>query len=252
VSGLTTTQPRVVLDLCPYLSTIDGNWRSSSAVREHRCIAVAPPVPLALEKQRRLCLVADHTACATYGAAEAARPAQPPRPDGHIRTIARTTPVVIDQRRFDIRLPASRPDRISGQAVLVAVLGLAFAAIVIARPVGSAPGTGAPSGFAASNAPAPSAAASVTPTPHPSAAPSSAPVVTARPVGSPAPSGAAQATNPPASPPPAGSGATYKVKSGDTLTAIAARYGTTVKILMTLNGITDPSKLRVGQILKLP
>src|SRR5258707_11770376 len=89
-------QAATVLDLCPYLATVDGNWRSSSAVREHRCMAVTPPVPLALEKQRRLCLVANHATCATYGAAEAARPPSNGRADGRFRVIARTTPVVID------------------------------------------------------------------------------------------------------------------------------------------------------------
>jgi LysM repeat protein len=51
---------------------------------------------------------------------------------------------------------------------------------------------------------------------------------------------------------PSTSGATYKVRSGDTLSAIAARFGTTVRALVDLNGITDPSRLRVGQVLKLP
>ena len=46
--------------------------------------------------------------------------------------------------------------------------------------------------------------------------------------------------------------ATYKVKRGDTLSGIAARFGTTVKVLVELNDIKDPSKLRVGQVLKLP
>jgi LysM repeat protein len=73
-------------------------------------------------------------------------------------------------------------------------------------------------------------------------------VVTARPVGSSAP----EASTPPASAQPATSGSTYKVKSGDTLSAIAARFGTTVKVLTNLNHISDPSKLHVGQVLQLP
>ena len=50
--------------------------------------------------------------------------------------------------------------------------------------------------------------------------------------------------------PPAGR--TYRVRPGDTLSAIAARFGTTVAVLMRLNNITDPRALRVGQVLKLP
>ena len=42
------------------------------------------------------------------------------------------------------------------------------------------------------------------------------------------------------------------MKRGDTLSGIAAKYGTTVKKLADLNDITDPSKLHVGQVLKLP
>jgi len=55
-----------------------------------------------------------------------------------------------------------------------------------------------------------------------------------------------------ASPQPTTSGATYKVKRGDTLSAIAARFGTTVKVLVTLNDISDPSRIHAGQVLKLP
>lgn len=43
----------------------------------------------------------------------------------------------------------------------------------------------------------------------------------------------------------------YKVRSGDTLSRIAARKGTTIKNLCKLNGITTKSTLRVGQVLRL-
>ena len=42
----------------------------------------------------------------------------------------------------------------------------------------------------------------------------------------------------------------YKVKKGDTLSAIAKRYGTTVKRLMSKNSLSN-SKLSIGQKLKL-
>ena len=45
---------------------------------------------------------------------------------------------------------------------------------------------------------------------------------------------------------------TYKVKAGDTLVGIAAKFGTTPKAIATLNGITDPTSLHAGQILKIP
>jgi len=47
-------------------------------------------------------------------------------------------------------------------------------------------------------------------------------------------------------------GNTYTVASGDTLYAIAARFGTTVDVLCQLNGISNPNMIFVGQVLKLP
>jgi len=237
--------------LCPYLATTDGNWRSSNPAREHRCVAVTPPVPLALDKQRRLCLVANHAICSTYGAAVAARPPFAIAATPRRRVVARTTPVVLDQTRFDLRLPALRSDRISGQGLLVGLLVLAFAAILIARPAGDG-GSANGDSSRASALPGPTTAAAASATPHPSSSAPEAPVVTARPVGSPAPNTSTRPASPPASSQPATSGSTYRVKSGDTLSAIAARFGTTVKVLAGLNHISDPSKLHVGQVLQLP
>ena len=45
---------------------------------------------------------------------------------------------------------------------------------------------------------------------------------------------------------------TYTVKSGDTLSEIAAKYKTTVAKLTSLNGLRDPDRLTVGQTLKVP
>jgi LysM repeat protein len=45
---------------------------------------------------------------------------------------------------------------------------------------------------------------------------------------------------------------TYTVQPGDTLSGIAARFGTTVNTLVQLNGIKDPNLIYSGQILKLP
>lgn len=45
---------------------------------------------------------------------------------------------------------------------------------------------------------------------------------------------------------------TYTVKSGDTLSAIAKKYDTTVMALATENGIVNPNRIYVGQKLKIP
>ena len=44
---------------------------------------------------------------------------------------------------------------------------------------------------------------------------------------------------------------TYTVKKGDTLSEIAAAYGTTVDALVSLNGISNPDVINVGQVLKV-
>jgi nucleoid-associated protein YgaU len=199
---------------------------------------------VALDKQRRLCLVADHQTCSTYGAAIAARPPFALAASPRRRVVARTTPIVLDQTRFDLRLPALRSDRVSGPGLLVGLLALAFVAIVVARPAGD--------GGAASIPPQPTTAAVASAAAHPSPVASSGPVVTARPAGSAQPATSAEPTASPPSAEPSASGATYKVKRGDTLSAIAARYGTTVKVLANLNHISDPSVIHAGQVLQLP
>jgi LysM repeat protein len=51
---------------------------------------------------------------------------------------------------------------------------------------------------------------------------------------------------------PAATGGSYIVKSGDTLSEIAARNNTTVAKLQELNNIVDPNKIFAGQAIKLP
>lgn len=45
---------------------------------------------------------------------------------------------------------------------------------------------------------------------------------------------------------------TYTVKPGDTLSKIAAKYGTTHQKLASYNGIANPDKINVGQVIKIP
>jgi murein DD-endopeptidase MepM/ murein hydrolase activator NlpD len=44
----------------------------------------------------------------------------------------------------------------------------------------------------------------------------------------------------------------YVVRSGDTLTSIARRFGTTVEAIMVANNLTDPNLIFVGQVLLIP
>jgi LysM repeat protein len=239
---------RALSQICPYLVADDGTWRSSTVAREHRCAAVAPPALVAAEKQRRLCLTSDHATCSTYEAALAARPMAPDRPPTLPRPVARATPVILDHGRMAITMPAIQGGRSIGQAALVILMVLAFALIVVAKLSGGSTPVGAAD---ASPTARPSANASLTsgsgrPTTDPSLAPS------ADPAGSPASS-----ADPGSSASPAGATAqpatqTYKVKSGDTLIGIAAKFGTTPKAIAKLNNITNTANLRIGQVLKIP
>jgi LysM repeat protein len=239
---------RPLITICPYLAAADGAWRSTTVAREHRCGAVTPPAPLAAEKQRRLCLTADHDTCVTYHAARAARPTSHRRAPTLPRPLARTTPFVLDHGRIAIAIPALGSERSTAQAVLIGLLGIAFAAIVLARVADG----GTPAGIVASSG-SPGATVPVT-APNPSKAPTARPAASAG-AGSPA----APSTGTGGSPAPAASGAvegastrSYTVKSGDTLIGIAARFGTTYQDIIKLNGIKDPSTLRVGQVIKIP
>ena len=228
--------------ICPYLVAVDGAWRSTTVAREHRCGAVSPAAILAAEKQRRLCLTADHTTCATFEAARTTRPGGVERTPTLPRPVARTTPVVLDHGRIMIAMPSLRSERLSGQAILVILLGLAFAAILAARlTAGGAPalvdGASSPTPAVSLGASAHPATSVPTNPAAPSTGSSSGPVASGA-------TGSAQ--------PSAVGTRTYKIKSGDTLVGIAAKFGTTPKAIAKLNGLSNPSALKVGQILKIP
>jgi LysM repeat protein len=53
-------------------------------------------------------------------------------------------------------------------------------------------------------------------------------------------------------PAPSGGGTTYVVQRGDNLFRIALRYGVSYVYLAQYNGIADPSRIYVGQVLKIP
>lgn len=229
--------------LCPFLST-SGGWRSAEASGMQRCAAVAPPVQLATEKQRRLCLTPGHTSCATFVVSLAAREPALQGLGAGTRPMPRTTPVVLERGRFAIPTHSLRPDRTAGQVALVILLGIAFVGILAGR-LGSGPTR---LDGAAVNPSASPVASSPARTPLPSAG-----VVSAAP--SPAVAGPTpQLTLVPTenTPPPSGAVTTYKVRSGDTLSGIAAAHGTTWKVLAQLNDIKNPSALRVGTVLQLP
>jgi lysozyme len=66
----------------------------------------------------------------------------------------------------------------------------------------------------------------------------------------PAPVAPAPSTPAPETPAPSATGTTsYTVIARDTLSGIASRFGTTTRNLMSLNSLTDPNRIRIGQVL---
>jgi predicted chitinase/LysM repeat protein len=64
--------------------------------------------------------------------------------------------------------------------------------------------------------------------------------------------GPAPAPGPSAPPPSSGGARSYTVQSGDTLSGIAGRFGTTVGAIASANGISNPNLIQVGQHLTIP
>lgn len=231
---------------CPFLLAEGGGWRLDLPTREHRCAAVSPAAALSIEKQQRLCLTQGHLACATYLASMSARADRlgiPPTDRTTRWSLSRTTTVIEDAGGLRARLTTLLLDRRRWPAIpAVLLVGTLFILAVSGLGNGSKPisTVAAPSGSATAT---PGATAQATSAASPSTEPAatSTPLPTLAPTPSPA---ATQAPTP--------TFRTYKVKSGDTLSAIAAQFGTTSRAIADLNGIKVTTTLRVGQILKIP
>jgi LysM repeat protein len=238
--------------VCPWLGLVDDpatHFSFPSTV--HRCHADG----LAIEpaKQARDCLTAQHIACARY------RPPAPAASKALLLPPATTRPPVERVRGANSptsspgtdRLP--RPRRIVKIGLFVVLLiavawgGLAIGSRLAgqlgghsAGPVGSgaveAPGSSVsiPPATASSSAVPPG-----TPSPLPSPTPAATPAPTLSPTPAPLPT-------------PAPTAVVYVVRSGDTLSQIAVRYGVTVAALVTANGLKDPNVITVGQKLVIP
>jgi LysM repeat protein len=228
---------------CPFLVAEAGGWRLDTPSRDHQCGAFSPAAPLSPEKQARLCLTPGHTACATYTASLSARTERLGAAPVRRATrwgLARTTSVIEDAGGIRARLLASLLDRRRWPAVpaIILVTTLFVLALSGFRP-------GLPASPVATSSTGPIAATS-----------GATPTVPARPTATAAPgTGAPESANPtaaPGTPRPAASFRTYRVKSGDTLIAIAGRFGVTVAAIVALNNMSDPGALRIGQVLRIP
>ena len=207
---------------------------------------------LATDKQRRLCLVAEHLDCSTYRAAMTAFEDAGSVLDRPLhRPVTRTAPMVLDRGRIAISMPGL-PDRGVGQGGLVALMAVAFGALAVTRLGGGPPLTpavGEPGAVSSPSAAVGEGPAVATASPATTDAPERTLVPSdVEPTAPPAETAA-----PPAkTPKPSAAATTYKVQSGDTLSGIAAEHGTTWQKIAALNKLSDPRRLRVGQMLKLP
>jgi LysM repeat protein len=230
---------------CPFLLAEGGGWRLDLPSSEHRCAAVTPAAALSPEKQARLCLTAAHPSCATYQASVSARSTRLGTPSSDRATrwaLARTTTVIEDAGGLRTRVAALLLDRRRWPAIpAVLLVGTLFTLAVSGLNGSSNP-------VSATSAPSDDAAAtpsiSVQPT-TPASSPEPGPTQTSAPTTAPD-------STPLASHGPTETFRTYKVKSGDTLSALAAQFGTTARAIADLNGITVRTTLHIGQVLTIP
>ncbi len=227
---------------CPFLVAADGAWRMSTPDRDHRCAAFSPSTSLALGKQARLCLTPGHTSCATYTASMAARGSRVGSEAKLDRTgrwgLARTTPVVLEVGGLRATIAALAADRRTWPAIPAILLAMLAGALGLSSSWNQSTVTAI-----ASSMPTERTASGPTPSPDASAAPTAA--TSAEPTAGPT------ASLPEPSATAAVAYTTYRVRSGDTLSGIAARYGTTVSAILHLNGLSG-STLHIGQVLKIP
>jgi LysM repeat protein len=250
-AGQPLAEPSPRLAGCPFLMSEAGGWRLDVPARDHRCAAFTPAAPLAPEKQSRLCLTDTHVTCATYLASIAAREARLGAAPVERATrwgLARTTTIIEDPGGIQARVLTALRDRRRRPAIPAVLLVVGLLALAISGFRGFLPATGAVA------TPSPSAApVAVVPTPAPNPQPT-LPAPTETPV---PPSPTPALTLPPTGTPEPTKGPkptfrTYTVHPGDTLSGIASRFHTTVSAIAQLNHISDPSKLRVGQVLLIP
>jgi hypothetical protein len=223
--------------ICPLL-TLGGDRRvvSGSPDTAHRCAASGTLTTIERDYQARFCLTGRHETCERYVAhVEQFGPLGPAWRGAAPDATYTSTRLVMDSAPRALIGP--RPRRLGTAALLV--LGLVLAGFLVAW-IGLG-GLGAILGPSdASPTPRSSASGGPSPSSEPSA--SVEPSVSASLAPTPAPE---------PTPTPAPTPVTYIVQSGDTLNAIAARFGTTAQAIMDANGLTSEI-IQVGQVLIIP
>lgn len=144
---------------------------------------------------------------------------------------------------------SATPSALAFRGSIVALLvGTAVAVFLVISPPESKskadPGRTVTTPTTAVGATATPTRAGVSPTPQRTASPQASPTA----AGSPTPAGSATAVP---SPTPGGE-RTYTVQAGDTLSGVAAEFGTTVEAIEALNPGVKAETLQIGAVLKIP
>jgi LysM repeat protein len=218
----------------------------------HACHAQAEPMPLERQQQAQLCLTPRHDRCERYLQHVARHGGTPGRvgvADGFVSTRMVLAPEPA-WRGIAGRARRGRPGRVV--AVGGAVLAASVAGAALARPALDGELSVLDAAVESPSA-SPSMLAAVTPepsTPSPSPSPSPSPEATA--TASPTPTATPEPTLAPTAVPTPEPVRTYVVQEGDTLAALAQRFGTTVAALQAANDIEDPDEIIIGQTLVIP
>jgi LysM repeat protein len=151
--------------------------------------------------------------------------------------VARSATVILEPPRLTSPRIAWPLDRAVSQAALVGLMIVAFALVAIAR---LSAGNAGPA-----SSPSPAASVAIV-------APSTSPAPIDTPLSSPSEAAPSESIAPSTAPTPTPSfRTTYRVRSGDTLAGIAAKFKTTTTAIKNLNGLTN-NTIHTGQKLKIP
>jgi LysM repeat protein len=239
---------RVVDRVCPLLG-LQGDRRSviDGVDGGHRCHAEDPPTPLDRQQQARVCLTDAHERCDRYLAFVARHGGVHPGRAGLANGLRSTRMVLAPEPAWRGIAGQARRARagplalIGAGATVLGIGGVALATGMLDGPTD--PGIALETGVAASIGPS----ATPTPTSRPTLTAAPIPSLSTPPTPVPTPIPTVPATPAPTAPPPPQQ--TYTVVQGDTLAAIAQRFGTTVARLQAANGIEDANEIFIGQVL---
>jgi len=231
-----------VARICPLLA-LAGDHRSARSTPDsrHQCHAAQSPLSLELADQSSRCLSDAHRSCERLLAYRHghSRPGNAPSPAPDATFVSTRLISVPERRRARaVRGPLRRAAALVVAATAVAAVGVGVAS-------GRLSGISLPLAGPAE----PSASGSATPAPVVTPAPSASPTPTTQPTDPvPTPSATALATPAPTATPTR----TYVVEEGDTVSDIAALFGSSVNAIVAANGLDDPDHLTVGQVLVIP